>query len=251
MTAPPRPGAPPVKNGLPYSAIAHLAENMRPYVAIARHLRERGSGAPEITAADIESGLLLIEDFGNKGIVVGESPTPIEERHETAIDVLIALHNLELPAKLPVAPRIEYEIPPYDLDAYLIELELLLEWYLPHRGATLAADARAQFETLWRAALEEPIAAPKTWVLRDFHSPNLLWLPERHGIARIGILDFQDTLIGSHPPDGAHPPRCPPPGSPRPAPPPRPPPPNKILGFFPPPRPSRRKAAIFEAPAPR
>jgi len=198
MNAPPRPDGPPVKNGQPYSAIAHLAENMRPYVAIARHLREKGFSAPEIIAADIESGLLLIEDFGNKGIVAGDPPTPLEERYEAAIDVLIALHKLELPAKLPVAPRIEYEIPPYDLDAYLIELELLLEWYLPHRGATLAADARAQFETLWRAALEEPIAAPKTWVLRDFHSPNLLWLPERREIARIGILDFQDTLIGPH-----------------------------------------------------
>jgi aminoglycoside/choline kinase family phosphotransferase len=69
---------------------------------------------------------------------------------------------------------------------------------LPDRGVTLAAEARAEFEKLWRAALEEPLAAPKTWVLRDFHSPNLLWLPERRGIARVGILDFQDALIGPH-----------------------------------------------------
>ncbi len=40
------------------------------------------------------------------------------------------------------------------------------------------------------------IAAPPTWVLRDYHSPNLLWLAERDGIARIGVLDFQDALIG-------------------------------------------------------
>ena len=72
MNAPPRPDGPPVKNGLPYSAIAHLAENMRPYVAIARYLREKGFSTPEIIAADIESGLLLIEDFGNKGIVAGD-----------------------------------------------------------------------------------------------------------------------------------------------------------------------------------
>jgi hypothetical protein len=198
MNAPPRPDGPPVKNGLPYSAIAHLAENMRPYVAIARHLRERGFSTPEIIAADIESGLLLIEDFGNKGIVAGDPPIPVEERYEAAIDLLIELHSLELPVKLPVAPRIEYEILPYDLDAYLIELELLLDWYLPHSGAVVAADARMQFETLWRAALEEPLNAPKTWVLRDFHSPNLLWLPERRETARIGMLDFQDTLIGPH-----------------------------------------------------
>ncbi len=198
MNAPPRADGPPVKNGQPYSTIAHLAETMRPFVAIARHLREHGFSTPEIIAADIDSGLLIIEDFGNKGIVAGDPPQPIEERYMAAIDVLIALHRLELPPKLPVAPRIDYQFPTYDLDAYLIELELLLDWYLPYRNTPVMADARAEFEMLWRAALEELIAAPSTWVLRDFHSPNLLWLPEREDFARIGILDFQDAVLGPH-----------------------------------------------------
>jgi len=198
MNAPPRPDGPPVKNGLSYGAIAHLAENMRPYVAIARFLRDKGFSTPEIIAADIESGLLLIEDLGNKGIVSGDPPAAIEERYAAAIDVLVALHTLELPAKLPVAPRLEYALPTYDFDAYLIEVELLLDWYLPMREAALPADARIQFETLWQAALKEIVDAPKTWALRDFHSPNLLWLPERRGIARIGLLDFQDAVLGSH-----------------------------------------------------
>ncbi len=33
-------------------------------------------------------------------------------------------------------------------------------------------------------------------MLRDYHSPNLLWLPEREGIARVGLLDFQDAVMG-------------------------------------------------------
>jgi tRNA threonylcarbamoyl adenosine modification protein YjeE len=198
MNAPPRPDGPPVRNGLPYSAIAHLAENMRPYVAIARFLREQGFSTPEIIAADIESGLLLIEDLGNKGIVSGDPPAAIEERYMAAIDVLIALHALELPGKLPVAPRLEYALPDYDIDAYLVEVELLLDWYLPLREAVLPGDARIQFETLWRTTLKEIVEAPKTWVLRDYHSPNLLWLPERRDVARIGLLDFQDAVQGSH-----------------------------------------------------
>jgi tRNA threonylcarbamoyl adenosine modification protein YjeE len=198
MNAPPRPDGPPVKNGLPYGAIAHLAENMRPFVAIARHLHDRGFSTPEIIAADIESGLFLIEDLGNKGLVTGDPPAPIEERYAAAVDALVVLHGLELPAKLPVAPRIEYELPRYDMDAYLIELELLLEWYLPMRGTLPPAAARLHFEELWRTALAPVIAAPTTWVLRDYHSPNLLWLPERRGHARIGLLDFQDALIGPH-----------------------------------------------------
>jgi tRNA threonylcarbamoyl adenosine modification protein YjeE len=198
MNAPPRPDGPPVKNGLSYSAIAHLAENMRPYVAIARYLRDKGFSAPEIIAADIETGLLLIEDLGSKGIASGDPPAAIEERYSAAVDLLVALHALDLPSKLPVAPRLEYRLPSYDFDAYLIEVELLLDWYLPMREASLPADARIRFEALWRAALTEIVDAPKTWALRDFHSPNLLWLPERRGMARIGLLDFQDAVLGSH-----------------------------------------------------
>ena len=55
-------------------------------------------------------------------------------------------------------------------------------------------------------ALAPAIAGQQTWALRDFHSPNLIWLPERIGIRRVGLLDFQDALIGpsayfcKHPP---------------------------------------------------
>jgi aminoglycoside/choline kinase family phosphotransferase len=97
---------------------------------------------------------------------------------------------------LPVSPHVEYRIPRYDIGAFLIEAELLLDWYLPHMRAPVSASARAAFIALWREALRPAIEAPPTWVLRDFHSPNLLWLPERSGVARIGLLDFQDALMG-------------------------------------------------------
>lgn len=197
MNSPPRPDGPPVKNGKSYSAIAHLAENVRPFVAFSRALRERGLSAPEIFAADIDNGLLLIEDFGTEGVVTRDPPAPIAERYATAIDVLVALHNAAQPDVLPVSPRIEHQIPVYDLEAFLVELELLLDWYLPHCGVTsFPQPLREFFIGLWRATLTEIIASPSTWVLRDFHSPNLLWLPEREGIMRVGLLDFQDTVIG-------------------------------------------------------
>jgi aminoglycoside/choline kinase family phosphotransferase len=55
---------------------------------------------------------------------------------------------------------------------------------------------RGEFVHLWREALGEIVAGPTTWTLRDYHSPNLLWLPDREGIARVGLLDFQDALLG-------------------------------------------------------
>ena len=90
----------------------------------------------------------------------------------------------------------DYRIPLYDLDAFLIEAELLLDWYVPIMQADISAATRAEFISLWTEALQPALDAPPTWVLRDFHSPNLLWLPERAGVARIGLLDFQDALIG-------------------------------------------------------
>ena len=57
------------------------------------------------------------------------------------------------------------------------------------------------FTALWRAALKSAYDEPPTWVLRDFHSPNLLWLPDREGIARVGVLDFQDAMLGPAPYD--------------------------------------------------
>ena len=55
---------------------------------------------------------------------------------------------------------------------------------------------RAEFVAMWRDLLSKPAAAARTWVLRDFHSPNLIWLAERAGIAKVGIIDFQDTVLG-------------------------------------------------------
>lgn len=196
MNAPRRPDGPPVRGGRPYSAIAHLAEDVKPFVAVARALRERGLSAPQVYSADLEAGFLLLEDLGEEGVAAGEPPAPIEERYAAAVDVLAALHRETLPRVLPVAPNVEYELPPYDLEAFLIEAELLVDWYVPHRGAQVSETARAEFLALWREALGTAFATPPTWVLRDFHSPNLLWLAEREGTARVGLLDFQDALIG-------------------------------------------------------
>jgi N-acetylmuramate 1-kinase len=196
MNSPPRTDGPPVKRGLPYSAIAHLAEDVKPFVAIANALRERNFSAPKIFAADHDTGFAILEDFGTETLVAGDPPAPIAERYERATDLLVNLHQQVLPDLLPVAPKVDYRMPAYDLDAFLIEAELLLDWYLPHRGAAATAQARALFLSLWREALRPALEAPKTWVLRDYHSPNLLWLDDRDDVAAVGLLDFQDAVMG-------------------------------------------------------
>jgi tRNA threonylcarbamoyl adenosine modification protein YjeE len=197
MNSPRRPDGPVVRDGKPYSAIAHLAEDVTPFIAMTQGLRELGFSAPAIFASDRENGLLLIEDFGHDVVVAGDPPAPIETRYETAVDVLAALHRNKLPDTLPVEAGVDYRLPRYDLEALLIEVELLLDWYLPKLDAKISDNKRDVYLSLWRDALLPTIQGPQTWVMRDYHSPNLMWLPERKGTGQIGLLDYQDAVMGS------------------------------------------------------
>jgi tRNA threonylcarbamoyl adenosine modification protein YjeE len=196
MNSPRRPDGPAIYSGMSYSAAVHLAEDVRPFVAIGNGLRKHGFSAPAIRHTDLESGFLIIEDLGAEGVIEGEPPRPIAERYEAAIDMLAALHREVLPEQLPVTADETYDIPVFDIDAWLIEIGLMLEWYLPDRGVQPSEELRAEFLGMWRGLLEKPAAAPQTWVIRDFHSPNIIWLAERTGILRVGVIDFQDALLG-------------------------------------------------------
>jgi N-acetylmuramate 1-kinase len=197
MISPPRPDGPAVRNGKPYSAIAKLAETVDAFVAMDRGLRALGYSAPGIIAQDLPTGLLLIEDLG-PGLVTDQN-RPIPERYTAAAELLADMHAHTLPTILPVSEGRDHVLPDYDQPALSIETELLLDWYAPHlAGATLAAVTKKQFARLWAPLLEEVIAGERTWVLRDYHSPNLIWLPGREGLARVGLIDFQDAVLG-HP----------------------------------------------------
>ncbi len=196
MNAPRRPDGPPIREGKPYSAIAHLAEDVRPFVAMADGLRMLGFSAPEIHAADLDQGFLLLEDFGTDAFVTGSPPAPIAPRYGEAADLLAALHARQVPSMLPLPDGTTYALHAYDSEAFLIEAELLLDWYVPHRGVAPDAAGRDTFRRLWRDALKPALGGQQTWVLRDFHSPNLIWLPDRKGYRRVGLLDFQDAVIG-------------------------------------------------------
>jgi tRNA threonylcarbamoyl adenosine modification protein YjeE len=196
MISPRRPDGPPVRDGKSYSAIAHLAEDVKPFVAMANGLRQLGLSAPQILDADLAQGLLLIEDLGDEQVVAGDPPVPIAERYGVAVEVLVALHRYQLSNSLAVSPHVEYRLPRYDMDAFMIEVELLLDWYMPRMGVEVSPDMRKIYCALWRKALHPAVSAKPTWVLRDYHSPNLLWLADRKDLARIGILDFQDAVMG-------------------------------------------------------
>ena len=74
MNSPRRPDGPAIYDGKSYSAAVHLAEDVKPFVAIANGLRAHGFSAPAIHHADLEAGFLITEDFGSEGFVEGDPP---------------------------------------------------------------------------------------------------------------------------------------------------------------------------------
>lgn len=198
MDAPRLPDGPPIRNGLPYSRIAHLAEDVAPFVAIAGALRTAGLSVPQIHHADLDRGLLLLEDFGDR--VFGrelENGTSQAELWRAATDALAVLHRSPVPASIPLTRETGYELPRQDRGALAIEVELLPDWYWPILfGKPIPSGIRAEFLALWNDIFDKLLMLPTGWVLRDFHSPNLMWLPERQGVRRVGVIDFQDALVG-------------------------------------------------------
>ena len=165
-------------------------EDPRPFVAIANWLQEIGLAAPRILAADLEQGLLLLDDLGDARMreTLDADPEIERELYETAVDVLVHLH------RQPPMPG----LPPHGLNEWLAELRLFPEWYLPAVG--LDPVDLEKWDAAWREVLE-PVAgdglAPVT-VLRDYHAENVMLLDGKGGIERFGLLDFQDALAG-HP----------------------------------------------------
>lgn len=198
MDQPRQPDGPPIKDGQPYSRIARLAEDVRPFVAVASALRDAGLSAPEIYAADLERGFLVLEDFGDRvyGAEIANGSQP--QMWQAATDTLLAIGRLTVPATVALPDGSAHHVPPQDKAVLGIEVELLPDWYWRAiHGAPIARDLRAEFLSIWDGIFARLESEPTGWVLRDFHSPNLVWLPRRDGARRAGLLDFQDALQGS------------------------------------------------------
>lgn len=184
---------------LGYNAVARLAgPDSRRFAAFSQALAARGLAPPDILDADYEQGLLVLEDLGDDLFARAISGgTPALPLYEAAVDVLLALHATQAPPALGV---IEPRVPllTYDALAYKAEVDLLVEWLYPLlKDKPLSPDLRAEWDALWQNALSGIRVGTHVIVLRDYHAENLFWLPERHGLHRVGLIDFQDGLSGS------------------------------------------------------
>ncbi|MFB9953325.1 tRNA (adenosine(37)-N6)-threonylcarbamoyltransferase complex ATPase subunit type 1 TsaE [Rhizobium puerariae] len=196
MDWPKPPESPPVLDGKPYPKVAHLAEDVYPFVAIANYLREIGLAAPAILHADYDQGILLIENLGEEGVLDAEGK-PIPERYRESVVCLGFLHSHEMLQELPAGNNHIHHVPDFDPTAMKMEARLLLDWHLPWKRGTPATDTeRQEYLAIWDGLIRELDGAEKNLLLRDFHSPNIIWRAGESGIRRVGIIDFQDAMIG-------------------------------------------------------
>lgn len=164
-------------------------EDIRPFLKVAQHLIEEQLSAPRTLAVDLEKGLLLLEDFGDRllGPELRRNPNIEEEVYSDAVALLWHLKEARAPT----------DLASYDRDALIREVGLFPEWYCP--ALEMEVDVEG-FYGAWDEILSPVLAKSEEWpvlVLRDFHADNIILLP-RPGVRQLGLLDFQDALAG-HP----------------------------------------------------
>ncbi|MCE8507275.1 phosphotransferase [Ruegeria pomeroyi] len=165
-------------------------ETVHRFVEMARHLRAQGLSAPEILAEDPAQGFLLIEDLSDDLFtrVIARDSSQEVPLYEAATDLLVALRDMPLMAGLDSygpAPLAE-------------KTDIAFDHYVSGITGADTTEMRDRFIDRFGGVLHRTIQGPKVMILRDYHAENLLWLPDRAGMARVGLLDFQDAVVG-HP----------------------------------------------------
>lgn len=197
-TAPCPPGATRAeRQALGFNAAYRLAAGrVDAFVACARHLTSLGLSAPEILVFDAAQGLAVIEDLGDDLYAVHIAAAAADEAllYDAAVDALVVLHAAPPPQTLTFDGG-DWPLLTYDDLALVSAADLFTEW-LPQLRPAFAPDAAAlaDWEALWAPIRAHGEASADVFCHRDYHAENLIWLPQRTGAARVGLIDFQDAV---------------------------------------------------------
>lgn len=196
MNSPYNPGGPVLRDGKTYMQIAHLSQSVTAFVALDGLLASRGFTVPKIAAQDLENGFLILENLGSEGVLDAQG-APILERYEATVRLLASLHQHSWSKDINLGVGISHHIHDFDRDAMMIEVELLSDWYVPRiSGAALGPTQKAEYLAAWDEVFSQLNNTEQSLLLRDVHSPNILWRENETGINRVGLIDFQDAMIG-------------------------------------------------------
>lgn len=184
-----------------WNAVARLsAGRIEAFAAVAAHLKALGLSAPDLPALDAANGLAVLEDFGDdlfaRVIADGADETPL---YLAAIEALATLHDAGDPPAVLNGPGGDWPMLTYDETALQGGADLFVDW-LPKLDDRVSFDddAVADWREAWAPIVASGARGASVMAHRDYHAENLIWLPERQGAARVGMIDFQDA-VRAHP----------------------------------------------------
>jgi aminoglycoside/choline kinase family phosphotransferase len=159
--------------------------NCLPFTLISQGLKAPNVNTPKIHHANYDNGFLLLDDFGD--ITYGEAFKTQNPHalYQQAIDSLIQLqHSQNIP---------EYELPYFDAEFMITELELFDDWFIHQLlGLSLNHSEQKILNEAYELIIQSAISQPQVLIHRDYHSRNLMYTHHNSP----GILDFQDAMIG-------------------------------------------------------
>jgi aminoglycoside/choline kinase family phosphotransferase len=152
-------------------------ENNDQFTALAKLFRSHGLAVAEILAADETRGFFLLDDLGPLQLADVYGTDLMQPALNAAIASLHVLQDIHDPS-----------IAAYDKDRFAMELGLFNEWFL----SLIKADTKPDpYQDVYEALIAQTQTQPQVCIHRDFHCRNLLY-----NNARLGIVDFQDALVG-------------------------------------------------------
>ena len=163
---------------------------MQQFINVAK-LMSQAINVPTLIAQDVTKGFLVLQDFGAvefAHLLVGATPKQVNDYYQSAMQTLVALQQIPVETA-----KSQHQLPDYDTALLNREMNLFSEWFIPHIGVTLDT---ALWENLKSALIQEVLLQPQVVVHRDYHSRNLM--QDQADNTRLGVIDFQDAVIGAH-----------------------------------------------------
>ena len=163
---------------------------MQQFINVAK-LMSQAINVPTLIAQDVTKGFLVLQDFGAvefAHLLVSATPAQVNDYYQLAMQTLVALQQIPVETA-----KSQHQLPDYDAAMLTREMDLFSDWFIPHIGVTLDTSL---WENLKSALIEEILLQPQVIVHRDYHSRNLM--QDQADNTRLGVIDFQDAVIGAH-----------------------------------------------------
>ncbi|MBU5617903.1 phosphotransferase [Psychrobacter sp. TAE2020] len=163
---------------------------MQQFIAVAK-LMSPAVNVPKLIAQDLAQGFLVLQDFGSTEfahLLTDARAEQIDEYYQLAMQTLIELQQVPVEVA-----KNQYQLPDYDTALLDREMDLFSDWFIPYIGITLD---KALWDTLKLALIKDILVQPQVIVHRDYHSRNLM--QDQADPAKLGIIDFQDAVVGAY-----------------------------------------------------